>query len=225
MEQGLSRALQAVARGSSLRSASADEGVPYSSLNKAWKSLEGDTKGSAWQAYVATLPSVPPPATAAPAPATAPVESPLMQRLKRKAVRHGDAVPYGQHGSWGLYREGMKEMTQKICRGEISTAEASKQLEAAGVRVSGCSLGRGAKIAPGQSPAKSGKSTLLDWSLQREVHEEIQVLRRHDLPVSKSLVKVMVLLSKLTEEQQTTLFPKGVSPTGSTHLLQVPGPV
>ena len=209
MDQGLSRALQAVARGSGLRAAAREEGVPYSSLNKAWKALEGDVKGPAWQAYVATLAPAPPPA-AAPASAAAPAESPLAPRLKRKADRHGDAVPYGQHGQWGSYRDGVKEMTQKISQGKISAAEASEQLEEAGVRVSEYSLDKKAKKAPGQSPVKGGVKMKMPKPLQSAVHEEIQVLRKHDLPVSKSLVKAMVL-SKLTEEQQAEIFPKGMT--------------
>lgn len=42
------------------------------------------------------------------------------------------------------------------------------------------------------------------------MHKEICELRRHDLPVTKSLVKSMVL-SRLTEEDVAERFPKGVS--------------
>ena len=65
MEQAVARAMQAVAYGSSLRSAAKKEDAPYTSVHKAWKALDGDTKGPAWRAYVASLP--PAPATADPA--------------------------------------------------------------------------------------------------------------------------------------------------------------
>ena len=101
-------------------------------------------------------------------------------------------------------------MTAKISQGKISAEEACEQLEAVGVQISEYQLRKRAKTAPGQSPAKIGASSRLDWSLQSEVHEEIKVLRKHDLPVSKTLIKVMVL-SKMTEEQQAALFPKGIT--------------
>eukprot|EP00966_Prymnesium_polylepis_P140682 3249271-Prymnesium_polylepis.1 len=115
-------ALQRVARGATLHKASCDEEVPYSSLNKAWKALEGDSNGPAWQAFVAALPPAAAQPASAPAPAAAVAESPLAPRLKRKADRHGDAVPYGQHGSTGMYREGVKEFSQKIHNGEKKNA-------------------------------------------------------------------------------------------------------
>ena len=101
-------------------------------------------------------------------------------------------------------------MTAKISQGKISAEEACEQLEAVGVQISEYQLRKRAKTAPGQSPAKIGASSRLDWSLQSEVHDEIKVLRKHDLPVSKTLIKVMVL-SKMTEEQQAALFPKGIT--------------
>jgi hypothetical protein len=209
VEQAVSKALQAVGRGASLRGASVAEGAPFASLQKAWKALEGDTKGPAWKSFVAALPPAPAPA-AAPSPAVADGESPLGPRLKRKADRHGDAVPYGKHGEWGMYREGTKEMTTKISEGTISAEDAQQELAAAGVHVTAQSLGKRAKCAPGESPAKAGARGLLDWNLQQEVHKEIKVLREHDLPVTKSMVKCMVL-SKLTDEEQDELFPKGIT--------------
>ena len=135
MELGVARALQLVARGASIRGAATKEQVPYASVNKAWKALEGDTNGPAWQAFVESLPP-PPAATPAAAPAAAPAavpasavsESPLGPRLKRKADRYGDAVPYGNHGLWGMYREGVKEMGTRVAAGELSPAEAHDRL-------------------------------------------------------------------------------------------------
>eukprot|EP00966_Prymnesium_polylepis_P114538 2646556-Prymnesium_polylepis.1 len=214
VDAAVAKALEAVARGASLRSASDTETAPYASLNRAWKALEGDTKGPAWQAYVASLP--PPaaaPVPAAPAPAAAADESPLGPRLKRKANRHGDAVPYGKHGTWGEYREGVKEMTSRIDKGELSAATACTRLAAEGVHISECQLSKKAKVAPGESPVKAGAAGKLDSvspELQKQVHEEIQVLRAHNLPVTKEMVCVMVL-SRMTDEQQQELFPNGLT--------------
>ena len=43
-------------------------------------------------------------------------------------------MPYGTHGEWGLYREGVKEMTTKIAGGALSAGDAAKLLSAEGVR-------------------------------------------------------------------------------------------
>ena len=206
----MASALKAIAYGATLRAAAEAERAPYTSLNRAWLQLEGDTKGPAWQAFVASLPPKPQPPAAAPAPAAAAEESPLGPRLKRKADRHGDAVPYGQHGEWGMFREGTKEMTTKIKEGQISPEDAQSQLAAVGVFTTTRSLSKKAKLAPGESPSKTGSGCKLDWDLQAEVHKEISVLRQHDLPVTKSMVKCMVL-SKLTDEQQEELFPNGIT--------------
>eukprot|EP00966_Prymnesium_polylepis_P252083 5827843-Prymnesium_polylepis.1 len=211
VEQGVAKALQSVARGTSQRQAAADEGVPFSTLNKAWNAMEGASNGTAWQAFVAALPPVLPPSAAAPAaPAAAVVESPLGPRLRRNASRHGDAVPYGHHGEWGMYREGTKEMSTKIQEGKLTPEEAKDQLAAEGVYIGAESLRMKAKHAPGKSPVKAGQKQKLDWDLQEQVHTEIAMLRKYDLPVTKSLVKCMVL-SKLTDEQQQELFPKGMT--------------
>jgi hypothetical protein len=211
VEQGIAKALGAVARGSSLQAAARDTSVPYASLHKAWKALEGDTNGPAWQAFVTALPPLPAAAPTAAAPTAAPVrESPLGPRLKRKAVRYGDAVPYGAHGLWGMVREGVKELTPKIAAGKLTPDEAHDLLEAEGVHVSANVLAKKAKLAPGASPVKTGPGGKLDYDLKKQVHDEITVLRAHDLPVTKEMVKVMVL-SKLTDEEQQKLFPKGVT--------------
>ena len=119
-------------------------------------------------------------------------------------------MPYGKHGPWGEFREGAKEMSQKIHDGEITAEDAHARLEAEGVHISAWQLRKKAKKAPGESPVKAGGKPKLDWDLKAKVHDEIKVLRAHDLPVSKTMVKVMVL-SKLTDEQQEELFPNGVS--------------
>ena len=46
--------------------------------------------------------------------------------------------------------------------------------------------------------------------MKKRVHDEISVLRAHDLPVTKAMVKVMVM-SRLTDEQQQEIFPNGVT--------------
>jgi len=216
VDKAVARALQLKARGDSLRGAASKEKVAYASVNKAWKALEGDTNGPAWQAFVTSLPPLPPPPAAAPVaspastPAQAVEESPLGQRLKRKADRFGDAVPYGKHGSWGMYREGVKEMSTKIAAGRLTPAEAHERLEAEGVYASASVLAKKARVAPGKSPVKAGGACKLDYDLKKEVHEEIAVLRAHDLPVTKDMVRAMVL-SRLTDEQLETLFPKGIT--------------
>ena len=112
-------------------------------------------------------------------------ESPLGPRLKRKASRYGDAVPYGQHGPWGMYREGTKEMSRKVAAGKLTPAEGHRLLEAEGVHISACQLAKKAKMAPGESPVKTGTAGKLDYDLKKKVHDEIVVLRAHDLPVTK----------------------------------------
>jgi hypothetical protein len=208
VEQRVSRALQLVAHGTTLRKASEREEAPYASLNKAWKAMGGDIDGPAWKAFKESLPPVPAPAPAPTKDAAA--ESPLAPRLKRKANRHGDAVPYGQHGAWGMVREGVKEMTSKIAAGEVDAPEAEEQLKAAGVRYSARQLARRARLAPGESPVKAGGQGLLRDEVKDEVHEEIVILRKHDIPVSKGMVKVM-LLSKMPDAEQDEKFPRGIT--------------
>ena len=52
------------------------------------------------------------PADAVNSPAAA--ETPLRERLRKRATRPGDAVAYGQHGPTGMYREGIKWGTIEI---------------------------------------------------------------------------------------------------------------
>jgi hypothetical protein len=61
------------------------------------------------------------------------LESPLGARLMRRASRPGDGVAYGQHGPWGAYREGVKEMSEKINKGKFTAMEAHLLLEQEGV--------------------------------------------------------------------------------------------
>ena len=84
--------------------------------------MGGDSNSPAWQAFVK---AVPPAQQLAGDPTPAAVEeSPLRDRLRRKAVRYGEAVPYGQKGEWRLFREGVKEMTAKMGAGTLTAAEA-----------------------------------------------------------------------------------------------------
>jgi hypothetical protein len=69
--------------------------------------------------------------------------------LARRANRCGDGVPYGKHGPWGMFREGVKELTDKIDKGKISPAAASAQLQAEGVIVSARTLEEKSRMAPG----------------------------------------------------------------------------
>ena len=209
MEQRVSKALKRVARGMSLRGAANGESAPYSGVRDAWKALGGDVDGPAWQAYRESLPPLPAEDPAA-APAAAADESPLGPRLKRKADRFGDGIPYGQHGSWGMFREGVKEMTDKISTGKVSPHEAHQQLAAVGVHVTEESLRKKARAAPGKSPVKGGVPPKLPWKLQREVHEQIVFFRKHDLPVTKPMIQTM-MLAKLTDSEQERDFPKGIS--------------
>eukprot|EP00966_Prymnesium_polylepis_P141391 3265232-Prymnesium_polylepis.1 len=101
-------------------------------------------------------------------------------------------------------------MSTKIREGKITATDAEAELAAMGVHTTAHSLRKKAKLSPGESPSKTGTGGKLDWDLQLEVHKEITVLREHDLPVTKAMVKCMVL-SKLTDEQQQELFPKGVT--------------
>ena len=152
-----------------------------------------------------------PPANPAPTPAAAPVEeSPLLPRLKWKANRLGDAVPYGNHGPWGLYREGDKEMSMKISEGKITPSEASAQLADAGVKISADTLAKRAKKAPGASPIKGGAKLLIPELVQQKVYEEIVFFRKHDIPTTRSMIKAMIL-SMLSDDDQERLFPKGVT--------------
>ena len=89
-EAAIQNALRAVALGASLHAASVQHDAPYSSLHKAWKAMQG----AVWDEYVKTVPSPQPPPKAAADPAAS--QWPLKPRLERKAVRSGDAVPYGQ---------------------------------------------------------------------------------------------------------------------------------
>lgn len=101
MEAAVGAALKLVAQGSSLRKAAADASAPYSSLNGAWRAMGGKEDSPAWKAFVASVPPLPPAAEPA---AALEKESPLGARLKRKADRYGDAVPYGKRGPWGMCR-------------------------------------------------------------------------------------------------------------------------
>mmetsp|Transcript_21057 Transcript_21057/g.47216 ORF Transcript_21057/g.47216 Transcript_21057/m.47216 type:complete len:163 (+) Transcript_21057:1050-1538(+) len=101
-------------------------------------------------------------------------------------------------------------MSTKIAAGRLTPAEAHERLEAEGVYASASVLAKKARVAPGKSPVKAGGACKLDYDLKKEVHEEIAVLRAHDLPVTKDMVRAMVL-SRLTDEQLETLFPKGIT--------------
>lgn len=147
-QAAVAQALKAVACGSSLQDAERDHGAPYASLHRAWVALGGQEQNDTWKAYVDSSPPPAPP-VAAQAPSPTPIESPLGPRLARRANRCGDGVPYGKHGPWGMFREGVKELTDKIDKGKISPAAASAQLQAEGVIVSARTLEEKSRMAPG----------------------------------------------------------------------------
>lgn len=190
--QNILKALEDVGRGMSLRKAAdAHEGVSYTSLNTAWVKMGGKHETSQWQAFVATLPpkpAEPPPSTPERPSAGATAESALAPRLERKATRFGDGVPYGKHGSWGKYREGIKEMTQKIHDGKITPSEASAELLVAGVVVAAKTLERKAVTAPGKSPIKAGSDCLLEYDMEEAIHEQISFFRMHSVVFTKTNV-------------------------------------
>lgn len=200
------RALLAVARGSSLQKAARDTPAPYASLHKSWKGLGGDVDSPSWQAFKLALPPLPPTPEVETAPS--PADSPLGPRLKRKADRHGDAVPYGCKGPRGMYREGTKEMTSKIANGVISPEEASSQLAAVGVKVAAATLERRARDAPGKSPDKGGRKLKLKVLTEKTLHDEIAFMRQHDITVTKSMIIAMAT-AKILETGESHVFKDG----------------
>ena len=166
-------------------------------------------QGAVWAEYVKTVPPLPP-TSAAPAAAAAPVMSPLGPRLKRKATRSGDGVPYGQHGSWGLFREGVKEMTKKVADGVLNADEAAELLSKEGVSTSARMLARKATSAPGKSPVKAGVSTAIARHREEKIAEEIRFIRAHDLAFTKSMVKAAAD-SIIMDTPDADTFPNGVT--------------
>jgi len=170
--------------------------------------MGGDVDSPGWQAFKASLPAL-----AAPQVAQQAVESdkpsPLAPRLKRKATRHGDGVPYGSKGPTGLYREGVKEMSDRVAKGELSAADASSQLADVGVTVSAYTLSEHARNAPGKSPQKGGGKTKLVWTTERDLHSEVELMRRHDITVTKSMIFAMTQ-AKMKETGETHVFKDGM---------------
>ena len=118
--------------------------APYESVRRAYNALQEEE--GAWEAFKRTIPQSP--TRRVPDPEIQEHESPLGPRLERRANRFGDAVPYGQHGAWGKYREGVKEMTMKIDAGKVTAEEASELLKQEDVFVSSLVLSRKARKAP-----------------------------------------------------------------------------
>ena len=162
-------------------------------------------QGAVWAEYVKTVPPLPP-ASAAPAAAAAPAMSPLGPRLTRKATRSGDGVPYGQHGSWGLFREGVKEMTKKVADGVLSADEAAKLLSKEGVSISARMLARKASRAPGKSPVKAGPSTAIARHREERIAEEVRFIRAHDLAFTNSMVRPLPTPSSWARPRQMAVL-------------------
>lgn len=165
-------------------------------------------QGAVWDEFVKTVPK--PPAAAAPATAATALSSPLKGRLERKANRSGDGVPYGTHGPWGMFREGCKEMTDRVKNGELTAEEARQQLEEVGVRISARVLERKAKSAPGESPIKAGTAPKISKAREEKLAGEVRFIRAHDIPYSMCMIKAhMDGIIKGTPDEQA--YPQGVT--------------
>lgn len=186
VEKAISKALESRAKGMSLRGACRKWDAPYSSTHDALGKLMENPE--TWEAFKKSVPASPPKPKD---PEIAESGSPLGPRLERRAIRYGDAVPYGHHGPWGFYREGVKEMTTKIDSGKVTPDEASSLLASEGVHVSALVLERKAKKAPGKSPIKAGSRRLISFEREEKIHQEIKFLRKHDIPVTKCTVKAI----------------------------------
>lgn len=196
-------ALKDVARGMSLRHAEREHHAKYTSLHRAWVALGGPEESELWLAFkesvmldtVDETPDVE---------ARAEKESPLGPRLRRRANRYGDGVPYGTHGEWGLYREGVKEMSAKVAAGTCSAAEASSLLAAEGVHVSEGRLAKKAKLAPGKSPEKAGVKQLLKKETEDEIAKEIRFYRAHSIVCTKPTIKCIAnaIIQKTGEQDK-----------------------
>jgi len=203
-EEKLGRALRAVALGLTLRAATRDHDVAFSTLRAAWVEMGGAAGTDAWKAFVASFPKPAPPLPARTAP-----ESPLGARLLRSASRYGDGVPYGQKGPWGMYREGLKEMTKRIDDGKLTAQQASELLAAEGVYASARSLAEKARVSAGKSPVKGGRQRLLTAETEDRIRSQIAFLRAHDIPVTKSTVMVFAN-DIILETGECKLFKGGV---------------
>lgn len=110
VEAKITRAIKYVAGGMSIREATRLHEAPYSPTWRALQAMQVDPAvWSAFKVAAANAKVLASPTKETPAP-----ESPLGPRLRRKCTRFGDAMPYGKHGEWGMYREGVKEMTRRI---------------------------------------------------------------------------------------------------------------
>ena len=117
----VSDGLQLLARGLTMRAASRNSDAPLTSLRSAAETLGFFEQSTTWKAFVESLPEE----EAEQEDELPTNDSPLGPTLERRATRYGDGVPYGNHGSWGKYREGVKEMTKQIHEGKVTPAEAS----------------------------------------------------------------------------------------------------
>ena len=186
VDKAVNAALEDIARGSHLRMAQRMHDAPYSTLRRAWVAMGGQDNSAGWQAFKASVPPLPTDGDEE-QDENPTAESPLGARLKRRANRHGDAVPYGTKGPWGLYREGCKEMTYKIQQGLITPAEAVVLLANEGVFLSEQVLRKKATSVPGLSPTKAGQPLLSNETMDK-IHDEIVMFRKHDITVPKTLV-------------------------------------
>ena len=209
MEAAISLALKDVAGGFSLRTACKLRDAPYTSVQRQVKAMMENPE--AWSAFKAATARAKPLADQATTETPPAPVSPLGPRLKRMATRDGDSVPYGQRGPWGMYREGVKEFTQKISNGRCTPSEASALLKQEGVSISEVSLSQKAKQAPGQSPSKPGPGGVLTEVTRARLATDVRFLRKHNLPVTKGWVmgRALVLVQELQATADLVHFPGG----------------
>ena len=190
VEAKLNAAIMDVARGMSMQQSARKHDAPFTSLNRLWVKMGGRTPTCrSWKAFVKSLPPAPEVRADPELPST--FESPLGPRLLRRANRFGDGVPYGSHGPWGLYREGVKEMSAKVASGKVSTEEACSLLSMEGIKLVPRVLEQKAKHAPGKSPLKAGAKRLVPARVEEQLRDEVAFMRKHDVPVTKPLILAM----------------------------------
>lgn len=197
--------LKLLAEGIGIRAAARNADCPYGSLQFAAQKLGFHEKTDMWKAYVQSV--LPDDADADPE--INDEESPLGPRLERRANRYGDAVPYGNKGPWGKYREGVKEMTQGVHDGKYSAAEAVSLLAMEGVRVSERVLMQKAKQAPGKSPVKMGaQKRKLGESTEESIAEEVRFYRKHDITVTRPTLQAIA--TSMLKDEEAAKFKNGV---------------
>ena len=120
-----------------------------------------------------------PVASDAATPPAPPSPTALKSTLEGRVHRLGDGRPYGTHGSVGMYREGVKEVTL-LMKAEVLTPSgkaASMLLKEVGVTVGVRTLHDLAKEQPGKSPQRTGDPTRLAPETEASLREYVLTLR------------------------------------------------